>query len=186
MKSAINITSLINVKHFNCYRLSRIWKWFALTPYYRQHSDNNSSVTQYVCHSTYNSALENTAERSPTSTISPRTCTHSDGCEGFDPKSTNVELQGVCPLPNTDSGKVAPWQTAEEQNATKQVADELESKVPEIYNLILEGERTGKPSSGPPIISRRWPEQFQKQCVSLQNGKEWGYIQYCKRVLHLP
>ena len=61
------------------------------------------------------------------------------------PKSTNVELQGVCPLPNTDSGKVAPWQTAEEQNATKQVADELESKVPEIYNLILEGERTGKP-----------------------------------------
>ena len=61
------------------------------------------------------------------------------------PKSTNVELQGVCPLPNTDSGKVAPWQTVEEQNATKQVADELECKVPEIYNLILEGERTGKP-----------------------------------------
>ena len=65
------------------------------------------------------------------------------------PKSTNVELQGVCPLPTDSGGKLAPWQTAEEQNSSNnQVVEEgmeLEDKVPELYNLILEGERTGKP-----------------------------------------
>lgn len=81
------------------------------------------------------------------------------------PKSTNVELQGVCPLPsppstNTDctigGGKLGPWQTEEQQGSAGNkpssppgpavVTENLDpSKVPELYQLILEGERTGKP-----------------------------------------
>ncbi len=87
------------------------------------------------------------------------------------PKSTNVDLQGVCPLPTSiDSGKTAPWQTAEElegkesedlelKEGTNLVppeeyisVDDLEKmdnidpeKVPEIFNLMMEDDRTGKP-----------------------------------------